>query len=168
MLRSENMFKNRVDRIGGNWIGRKTNKVLFVEVSFYVWTVDIKICCAVTQSCPTLRNFMDCDMPGFPVLHCLLEFAQIHVHWIGDAIHHPLLSHFPPIFSLSQHQGFFQRVNSLHQVAKVLKFQLHHQSFQRTGDQDWSPLGWTGWISILTIPMRCGFAMEGLPWWFRG
>ena len=43
-------------------------------------------CCSVTKSRPTLCNPMDCSTPGFPVLHHLLEFAQTHVHWVGDAI----------------------------------------------------------------------------------
>ena len=69
---------------------------------------------------------MDCRMPGFSVLHHLPEPAQTHFHWVGDAIQppHPLLSPSPPLFSFSQHQGLFQWVNSLHQVAKVLEFQL--------------------------------------------
>ena len=60
------------------------------------------------------------------------EFTQTHVHWVGDAIQpsHPLSSPSPPAFSLSQHQGLFQWVSSSHQVAKVLGFQLQHQSFQ--------------------------------------
>ena len=64
--------------------------------------------------------------------HQLLELAQIHVHRVGDALQpsHPLLSPPPPAFNLSQHQGFFQGVSSLHQVAKVLEFQRQHQSFQ--------------------------------------
>ena len=68
---------------------------------------------------------MDCSMPGFPVHHQLLEPAQTHVHWVGDAIQasHPLFSPSPPVFNLSQHQGLFQWVSSLHHVAKVLKFQ---------------------------------------------
>ena len=84
---------------------------------------------SVAQSCPTLCNPMDCSTPGFPVYHQLLEL--IHVHWIGDAIQpsHLLLFPSPPAFSLSQHQGLFQGVGSLHQVAKVLEFQLQHQSF---------------------------------------
>ena len=70
-------------------------------------------------SCPTLCNPMDCSMPGFPVLQCLPEFGQTHVHWVGDAIQpsHPLLSPSPPTFNLTQHQGLFQWVSSLHQVA---------------------------------------------------
>ena len=64
----------------------------------------------------------------------LLEFTQTHVHCVGDAIQlsHPLSAPSPPAFNLSQHQGFFQWVSSSHQVAKVLEFQLQHQSFQWT------------------------------------
>ena len=71
-------------------------------------------------------------MPGFPVHHQLLEFTQTHVHWVGDPIQpfHLLLSPSPPALNLSQHQGLFKWVNSSHQVAKVLEFQLQHQSFQ--------------------------------------
>ena len=43
-------------------------------------------CCSVAKLCPTLCDPMDCSTPGSSVLHCLLEFAQIHVHWVGDAI----------------------------------------------------------------------------------
>ena len=74
---------------------------------------------------------MDCSTPGLPVHHQLPEFTQSHVHWVGDAIQpsHPLLSPSPPVLNLSQHQGLFQWVSSSHQVAKVLEFQLQHQSF---------------------------------------
>ena len=69
---------------------------------------------------------------GFPVHHQLLELAQTHIHWVSDAIQpsHPLLSPSLPAFNLSQHQGPLQWVSSSHQVAKVLEFQLQHQSFQ--------------------------------------
>ena len=89
-------------------------------------------CCSVAQLCLTFCDPMDCSMSGFPVLHNLLEFAQTHVHWIGDASHqfHILLSPSPPAFNLSWHQGLFQWVSSLHQVAKVLELLLQHQSFQ--------------------------------------
>ena len=85
-----------------------------------------------SQSCLTLCNPMDCSTPGFPVHHQLLELAQTHVHLVGGAIQpsHPLSSPTPPGFNLSQHLGIFQWVSSLHQVAKVLEFQLLHQSFQ--------------------------------------
>ena len=88
-------------------------------------------CCSVTQLCPTFYHPMDCSTSGFPVLHHLLEFAQTHVHRVGDAIQssHPL-SPTSPALNLSQHQGLFQWVGSSNQVAKVLELQLQHQSFQ--------------------------------------
>ena len=63
-------------------------------------------CCSVTKSCLTLCNPMDCSKPGFPVLHDLLEFAQVHVRWVGDAIQppHPLSLPSPPVLNLSQQQ----------------------------------------------------------------
>ena len=72
-------------------------------------------------------NPLDCSMPGFPVLHYLPDVAQTHVYWISDAIQpsHLLLTPSPPAFNLSQHQGLFHGVSSLHQVAKVLELQLH-------------------------------------------
>ena len=75
---------------------------------------------------------MDCSTPGFPILHYLLGLTQTHVHWVSDTIQpsHPLLSPSAPALNLSQHQGLFQWVGSSHQVAKVLEFQLQHQSFQ--------------------------------------
>ena len=81
---------------------------------------------SVTQSCQTLGNPMDCSTPGLPVHHQLLEFTQTHVHWVSDAIQpsHPLSSPSPPTFNLSQHQGLFKWVSSLHQVAKVLELQF--------------------------------------------
>ena len=73
---------------------------------------------------------MDWSTPGFLVLHHLLELVQTHVHWVSDAIQpsHPLSSPSPSAFNLSQHQGLCQWVSSSHQVAKVLEFQLQHQS----------------------------------------
>ena len=96
------------------------------------WTTNIHQFSSVTQSCLTLCDPMDFSMPGLPVHHQLLGLTHTHVHWIGDAIQpsHPLSPPSPPAFSLSQHQGLFQWVSSLHQVAKGLEFQLQHQSFQ--------------------------------------
>ena len=76
--------------------------------------------------------------PGLPVHHQLLQFTQTHSHGVGDAIQpsHPLSSPFPPAPNPSQHQGLFQWVSSSHQVAKVLEFQLQHQSFQWTPRTD--------------------------------
>ena len=87
---------------------------------------------SVAQLCLTLCNPMDFSMPGLPVHHQLQELTQTHVHQVRDAIQlsHSLLSPSPPVFNLSHHQGLFQGVSSSHQVAKVLEFQLQHQSFQ--------------------------------------
>ena len=87
---------------------------------------DIQSVSSVTQSCPTLCDPMNCSTPGLPVHHKLPEFTQTHAHQVGDAIQpsHPVSSPFPPVPNPSQHQGFFQWVNSLHEVAKVLEFQL--------------------------------------------
>ena len=77
---------------------------------------------------------IDSSTPGLLVHHQLMESTQTHVHWVGDAIQpsHFLSSPSPPALNLSQHQGLFKWVSSLHQVAKVLEFQLQHQSLQWT------------------------------------
>ena len=81
---------------------------------------------SVAQSCPILCDPMNHSTPGLPVHHQLLRFNQTHVHWVSDAIQpsHPLLSPSPPAPNPSQHQSFFQWVNSSHEAAKVLEFQL--------------------------------------------
>ena len=103
---------------------------------------------SVSQSCPTLCDLKDCNIPGFPVHHQLPELAQTHVHWVGDAIQpsHPLSSPPPPAFNLSQHQGLFQWVSSWHEVAKVLE--LRSASVLPMKIQDWFPLGLTDLISL--------------------
>ena len=78
---------------------------------------------SVTQLCPTLCNLVNCSTPGLPVHHQLPEFTQTHVHWVCDAIQPSLPVSSPsPAFNLSQHQGLFLWLSSLHQVAKVLEF----------------------------------------------
>ena len=81
---------------------------------------------SVAQSCQTLCDPMDCRTPGFPVHHQLPDLAQTDVHRVGDAIQpsHPLSSP-SPAFNLSLHQGLFQWVRSLHQVAKYWSFSFH-------------------------------------------
>ena len=93
---------------------------------------------SVTQSCLTLCDTMNCSMPGLPVCHQFPEFTQTHVHWVGDAIQpsHPLSSTSPSALNLSQNQGLSKWISCLHQVAKVLEFQLQHQSFQWTPRTD--------------------------------
>ena len=86
---------------------------------------------SVAESYLTLCDPMNCSTPGLPVQHQFPEPTQTHVHWVSHAIQpsHPLSSS-SPAFNLSQHQGLFQWINSLHQVAKGLEFQPQHQSFQ--------------------------------------
>ena len=93
---------------------------------------------SVAQLCPTLCDPMDWNKTGLPVHHQLPKFTQTHVHWVGDAIQlsHPLPSPSLSTFNLSQHQGHFQWVSSSHKMAKVLEFQLQHQSFQWTPRTD--------------------------------
>ena len=97
------------------------------------WWISVQFS-SVAQSCLTLFEPMNHSTPGLPVHHQLPEYTQTHVHWVSDVIQpsHPLLSPSPPALNLSQHQGLFQWVNSSHQGAKVLEFQLQHQSFQWT------------------------------------
>ena len=92
---------------------------------------------------------LDCSMPGFPVHHQLLKLAQTHFHWVSDATQpsHPLLSPSPPAFSLSQHQGLFKWVSSLHQMGKSVGVSTL-TSILPMNIQDWFPLGWTRWISL--------------------
>ena len=92
--------------------------------------------CNLFSSAQALSRVRLCDpmnrsTPGLPVHHQLPELTQTHVHRFHDAIQpsHPLSSPSPPAFNLSQHQGLFKWVRSLHQVAKVLEFQLQPQAF---------------------------------------
>ena len=93
---------------------------------------------------------MDCSMPGFPVHHCLLEFAQTHVHCVDEAIQpsHSLLSPSLPALHLSQHQGLFQWVNSTSGGQRIGA--LASTSVLPVNLQDWFPLGLTGLISLLS------------------
>ena len=113
---------------------------------FLIYMVKCRIS-SVALSCLTLCDPMDCSTPGLPVHQQLPEPAQILVHWVGDAIQpsHSLPSPSPPAFNLSQHQGLFQWVSfssSGHFGASA------STSVLPMNTQDWSPLGWTAWISL--------------------
>ena len=105
---------------------------------------------SVTQSCPTVCDPMDYSTVGLPVHHQLLEFTQTHVHWVSDAIQssHLLSSPSPPAFNFSQHQGLFKSISSLQQVAKVLEFQLQHQSFQYIFRTDSFSMDWLDLLAV--------------------
>ena len=106
-----------------------TSRPFKVKLSPYFWSfLTSSSCILCSFSSPIVVvavQSLSCvwllGTPGFPVLHYLLEFSQTHVHWVDDAIQlcHPLSSPSPPALNLSQHQGLFQWVGSLHQVAKV-------------------------------------------------
>ena len=106
---------------------------------------------SVTWSCPTLCDPMNNSTPGLPFHLQFPKFTQTHVHLVGDAIlpSHPLSSPSPSTLNLSQHQGLFKWVRSLHQVVKVLEFQLQHQSFQWTLRTD---LLWDGLVGSPCCP----------------
>ena len=118
---------------GPNW-----NHCLFIWSDNQEWFWHFLIKSDQSLSHVRLCDPMNHSTPGLLAHHQLLEFTQTHVHWVGDAIQpsHPLSSPSLPAPNPSQHQGLFQWVNSLHKVAKVLEFQLQHQSFQWTPRTD--------------------------------
>ena len=112
-------------------------------------------CCSVAQSCPTLCDPIHFSIPGFPVLHHLLEIAQTHVHWVSDATQpsHPLLPSSPPA-SVFNNIRVFSNESALHiRWPKYWSF-----SFKIIPSNEYSglislrmdrfPLGWTGWVSL--------------------
>ena len=96
-----------------------------------------------------LCHLMDCSMPGFPVVHHLPEFGQTHGHWVSEAIQpsHPLSPPSPTVLNLSQHQGLFQWVSSLHQSINSQRIRAS-VSVLPMNIQGWFPLGLTGLISL--------------------
>ena len=98
---------------------------VFVNIWSNLWTIILAFCCSIAKSCLTPCDPMDCSKAASLVLLYLLEFAQIHVHWVSDAIQpsHPLQSPSSFAFNLCQHQGLLQWVCSLRQVGKVLELQ---------------------------------------------
>ena len=106
---------------------------------------------SVTQLYPNLCDPLDCSTPDFPVHHQLLKPTQTHVHRVSDAIQpsHLLSSPSPPTFNFSHHQGLLKRVSSLHRWSKCWSFSFSINPSNLNG-QDWFPLGWTAWISLLS------------------
>ena len=104
---------------------------------------------SVTWSCLSLCNPMECSMLGLPVYHQLLEFPQTPVHWVSDAIQpsHPLSSPSPPAFNLSQNQGSFPRSQFFVWGGQSIGVSAS-TSVLPMNNQDWFPLGGTGWISL--------------------
>ena len=113
-------------------------------------TIITGMCCSVSKLCPTLGDPMDCSTPGFPVLHCLLEFVQTYVHWVCDASNHlvlcrPLLllpSIFLSIRVFSISRLFASGGQSIGASVLASVFPMNIQG--------WFPLGSTGLISLLS------------------
>ena len=118
------------------WIFLYSGRNQFYHPKMYLFGVRIQF--SAVPSHLTLRDPTRCHTPGLPVQCQLPEPTQTHVHWVGNDIQppHPLLSPSPPAPNPSQHQGLFQWVNSSHEVAKVLEFQLQDLSFQWTPTTD--------------------------------
>ena len=123
-------------------------------------------CCSVTQSCLTLCDPMDCSTPCFPVLHYLLEFVQIHVHWVSDAIlsfvifFSSCLQSFPASGSFLMSWVFASGGQSPGASASASVLPMNVQG--------WFPLGLTGLISLLSKGLSRVFSsttVSGYQFW---
>ena len=126
--------------LGGSYSGCSNVPGLGMCQGLYCWSV-VKLCL-------TLWDFVDCTTPDFTVLHCLPELAQTHFHWVDNTIQqfYPLFSPSPPTFNLSQHQDLFQ--SQFFESGGLSIGASASASVPPMNTQDWSPLGWTGWISL--------------------
>ena len=117
------------------------NKIIlkFFQVAVFIMIHDFQFS-SLPQSCPTLYYPMNCSTPGLPVHHHLREFTQIHVHRVGDAIQpsHPQSLPASESFPMSQLFAWGGQSIGVSALASVLPMNT----------QDWSTLGWTGWISL--------------------
>ena len=120
-------------------VGTKIN----FQTSFFIFVVFQLL------SCVWLLDPMKCSTPGFPVLHYPPEFAQIYVHWINDVIQpsYPL-SYPSSAFNLSQNQGVFQWVSSLHHMAKVLELRF---SISPSNEYSGLILFRVDWLGLLAV-----------------
>ena len=123
------------------------NSIHIKTLADFQFLIEMDQFCSVAQSCPTLCNPVNCSTPGFPVHHQLLELTQTHVHWVSDAISSSVVSFsfhlqsFPASESFQMSQFFTSGGQSIgvSASASVLPMKI----------QDWFPLGWTSWISLL-------------------
>ena len=127
--------------------------------SICIWKCSERVNQSHTQfSCSFMSNCLQphgLQHARLPVHHQLPELAQTHVHQVGDAIQpsYSLSSPSPPAFDLSPHQGLFQWVSYLHQVDKVLEFQLQSFSFSISPSNKYSGLisFRIDWFDLLAI-----------------
>ena len=105
-------------------------------------------CCSVAKLWPTLCDPMNCSTPDFPVLHCLLQFAQTHVHWIDDAMQ-PISSSVISFFSCPQSSpasGFFPM---------SLLFSAGDQSIRASASASVLPMNIQGWFPLDLTGLIC-------------
>ena len=102
---------------------------------------------SATQLCPTLCDPIDCSTPGLPVPHQLPEFTQTHLHWVGDAIQSSSVILFSSCVQSSSASGSF-RMSQLFTSGGQRIGVSASTSVLPVNTQDWSPLGWTDWISL--------------------
>ena len=121
-------------------------RLKFFTCNFYSYYSCVNYFSSVAQWYPTLWDPVNRSMPGLPVHRQFPESTQTHVHQVGDAIQpsHHLMSPSPAVLNLSQHQGLFKWVRSSHQSIGVSA----SISVLPVNTPDWSPLGWTDWISL--------------------
>ena len=110
--------------------------------------INLELFSSVAQLCPTICDPVDCSTPGFPVHHQLPEFTRTHVHWVSDAIQpsHSVI----PFFSCLQSflaSGSFQMSQLFASGSQSIRASAL-ASVLPMNTQGWSPLGWTGWISL--------------------
>ena len=130
----------------GPWLWPIENKPQTIKETVIGSSVQFS---SVTQLCPTLCDPMNRSTPGLPVHNQLLESTQTHVHWVDDAIQpsHPLSSPSPPALSLSQHRCLFPMSPLFAWGGQSIGISAS-TSVLPMNTQDWSPLVWTGWISL--------------------
>ena len=122
----------------------------FIVIGCVIYGTSVQFS-SVTQSCPTLCNPMNHSTPGLPVYHQLPELTQTHVHWTSDATQpsHPLSSLSPPAFKLSKHEGSFQTSQLFASGSQSIGVSASASVLPRN-IQNWFPLRWAGWISLLS------------------
>ena len=113
---------------------------------------------------------MVCSMPGLPVYHQLLEFTHTHLHWVGDAIQpsHPVVPFSSHVQSFPASGSFLEEMSQFFTSGGQSIGVSASASVLPMNTQDWSPLGWTGWISLQSKGLSRVFSNAAGPEWATG